>query len=317
MAALTVPVLAVSGLPVPARARSDYAIRPVAVADGLWMIHGADAPIEPDNGGAIANIAIIDSPAGAILYDCGPSAAYARALRTVAEQVTGKTLARVYISHLHPDHGLGSGVFDPAIVAALPGTIRGMESEGRGYSDAMYRLLSDWMRGTELAVPGRAITQASEDFGGRRLRLIALSGHSAADLALVDERSGMMIAGDLVFHDRAPATPTADLAAWRASLDKLAAEPHGGLIPGHGPFDAGGKAAIAQTRDWIDWLDGAIRAAVASGMDMVEAGEIAIPSRFSTMAAARYEVQRSVSHLYPALEAALLPRIDEGAGRPE
>jgi hypothetical protein len=28
------------------------------------------------------------------------------------------------------------------------------------------------------------------------------------------------------------------------------------------------------------------------------------------MAAARYELQRSVSHFYPAIEAALLPRID-------
>lgn len=43
---------------------------------------------------------------------------------------------------------------------------------------------------------------------------------------------------------------------------------------------------------------------------MVEAGTLPIPDRFATMAAARYELQRSVSHLYPALEAELLPRVD-------
>ena len=43
---------------------------------------------------------------------------------------------------------------------------------------------------------------------------------------------------------------------------------------------------------------------------MVEAGQLPIPDRFSAMAAARYELQRSVSHLYPGLEAQLLPRID-------
>ena len=46
------------------------------------------------------------------------------------------------------------------------------------------------------------------------------------------------------------------------------------------------------------------------GLDMVEAGDLPIPARFARMAAARYEVQRSVSHLYPGIEAALLPRID-------
>lgn len=289
---------------------ADYSIAPVPVADGIWMVHGADAPIEADNGGAIANIAIIDTPAGTVLCDCGPSLRYARALKGVAEQLTGKPLVRIYVTHLHPDHGLGIAAFDPAIVAALPGTIDALREQGQGFSDAMYRLLGDWMRGTDLIVPGRSIATDSEDFGGRRLRLLALSGHSGADLALVDAKTGLMIGGDLIFHDRAPSTPTADLTAWRASLDRLKGEPHGGVIPGHGPFDPGGAAAIDQTRDWIDWLEDALTQAVRSGLDMVEAGQLPIPDRFSTMAVARYEYQRSVSHLYPGLEAKLLPRID-------
>jgi hypothetical protein len=43
---------------------------------------------------------------------------------------------------------------------------------------------------------------------------------------------------------------------------------------------------------------------------MTEAAGVAIPPRFAGMAAARYELTRSVSHFYPGLEAALLPRID-------
>jgi len=298
----------------PALAASEYVITPTAVADGIWMVHGADAPIAADNGGAIANIAIIDTPAGTVLCDCGPSVRYARALKAVAEKLTGKPVVRVYVTHLHPDHGLGLAAFDPAIVAALPGTIDALREQGRGFSDAMYRILNDWMRGTELALPGRQIAADREDFGGRGLRLLALSGHSNADLALIDERTGLLIGGDLIFHDRAPSTPTADLAAWRVSLNRLKAEKHGGVIPGHGPFDPGGSAAIAQTRDWIDWLETALTNAVQSGLDMVEAGEIPIPDRFGTMAAARYELQRSVSHLYPALETRLLPRIDTPGG---
>lgn len=293
----------------PARA-AGYAIRPEPVGDGVWLVRGADAPIAADNGGAIANIAIIGTPTGAVLWDCGPSLRYARVLRQVAEQLCGKPVVRVYISHLHPDHGMGLAAFDPAIAAALPGTIAALRSEGQGYADGMYRLLGDWMRGTDLLLPGRAIVQAEEDFGGRTLRLLALSGHSQADLALLDSRTGLLLGGDLVFHDRAPSTPTAVLATWRASLDRLQALPHGGVVPGHGPFDGGGVVAIGQTGDWIDWLEQRLAQAVSDGLDMVEAGNIPIPDRFARMAAARYELQRSVSHFYPALEARLLRRVD-------
>lgn len=293
----------------PARA-TDYAIAPEPIGDGVWLVRGADAPIEAGNGGAIANIVIIASPAGTILYDCGPSLRYARALRRQAEALTGKPVIRVYVSHLHPDHGMGLAAFDPAIVAALPGMIAALAREGQGYADGMYRLLGDWMRGTDLILPGRTIAGDAEIFGGRRLTPLALAGHSGADLAMLDEHTGLLIGGDLVFHDRAPSTPTADLPTWRVSLDRLAAMPHGGVVPGHGPFDPGGAAAIAQTRDWIDWIDATLTDAVRSGLDMVEAGALPIPDRFSHMAAARYELQRSVAHLYPAIEARLLPRVD-------
>ena len=295
-------------------ATGDYPIAPAKVADGIWMIHGADAPILFANGGAIANIAIIATPAGAVLIDSGPSMRYGRALKTLAEKLTGKAVVRVYVTHLHPDHGMAIAAFDPKIVAALPETIADMQRDGRGFADAMYRILGDWMRGTDLVLPGRRIDQPFEDFGGRKLRLIPLAGHSNGDLAVLDEQTGTLIGGDLLFHDRAPSTPTADVARWRESLDALAAIPHQGVIPGHGPFDASGTAAIAQTRDWLDWLEQALIRAVQSGLDMVEAGNIPIPDRFGRLAAARYELQRSVSHLYPALEARLLPRVDVPEG---
>lgn len=290
--------------------RTDYAIEPRLVADGIWVVAGADAPIERDNGGAIANITIIATPAGTVLVDCGPSFRYAKTLGALAERLTGKPVVRVYLTHLHPDHGLGIAAFDQPIVAALPATIAGIESDGQGFSDSMYRLLGDWMRGTDLVKPGVTPTGDAESFGGRRLRLLALSGHSAGDLALLDEATGVLVTGDLVFNGRAPSTPTADLATWRQSLDVLAALPHRLVIPGHGAIDPGGTAAITQTRDWLDWLDESLRAAVKGGLDMVEAGTLPLPERFAGMAAVRYELQRSVSHFYPVLEAELLPRID-------
>ena len=306
---------AISALALPAALHAEvfagkYVLNPEKVAEGLWFVRGADEAITFANGGAIANCAILATDAGAVLFDCGPSLDYGRQLGDLARRLTGKPVVQVLISHLHPDHAFGAAAFDPAIVSALPGTIAEITRDGPGMTDAMFRILADWMRGTELVVPTRQLTQGPLVIGGRHLRLMALAGHSGSDLAVLDEATGTLIAGDLVFHNRAPATPDATLAKWHAALDTLNATPHQLLLPGHGPADNTG-AAIAQTADWLTWVESALTDAAAHGLDMAEAGQMPIPPRFAGVAAARYELQRSVSHFYPGIEAARLPRIDQ------
>lgn len=274
------------------------------------MVRGADSEIRAANGGAIANIVILATDAGPVLVDAGPSRRYGEQLAMLARELTGKSVARVYLTHFHPDHSYGSSAFDPAIVAATAAFRAIPLAQHQGFGDGMYRLLGDWMRGTEFRMPQLVAEPGPVTIGGRSLQLLALAGHSPSDLALLDTNSGLMIAGDLVFHDRAPSTPHADLVTWRRSLATLKDLQHRALVPGHGPFDPTPADAINQTRDWLDWLESTLRSAVEGGLDMVEAGEVAIPSRFAGLAAARYELQRSVSHFFPALEAAILPRVE-------
>jgi len=287
---------------------SGYAPQALRAADGIWIVRGRDEPIAFGNGGAIANSVLIATDAGTLIVDPGPSLAYGKALSALSRQVTGAGAARVYVTHLHPDHSFGSGAFDPAIVHALPSTRRELAENADGFSDAMYRMLVDWMSGTSIVLPLGDAGEGDVDIGGRTLRLLALNGHSHGDLALLDKATGTLIAGDLLFHDRAPATPHADIDGWLAALDVLEAVPAARIVPGHGPLDTGGTS-IAQTREWLTWLRASLREAVLSGKDMSEAGAMAIPERFSSMKVARYELQRSVSHFYPGLEAQLLPRI--------
>ena len=301
-----------AALPLAARAENfaqGYVLHPELVAEGIWILRGADEGIAFANGGAIANAAILKSDHGAILFDCGPSLAFGQALAKTAQSLTGGPVQRVFISHLHPDHAMGAAAFAPDIVAALPETTREIARDGAGFSDAMYRMLSDWMRGTNVVLPALAATPGPVTIDGRQLELYALAGHSAADLVIRDVATQTLITGDLVFNNRAPATPDANLAIWQQSLDNLAQILHKALIPGHGPLDRA-NTAIAQTRDWLNWLAGALDQAVAQGLDMFEAGEIAIPDRFAGVKMARYELQRSVSHFYAALEAQHLPRIE-------
>jgi quinoprotein relay system zinc metallohydrolase 1 len=286
-----------------------YKLEPRRLADGIWMIAGAQEAIDSSNGGAIANIVILDSSEGAIVVDTGPSRRYGEALAKLARELTGKDVARVYITHFHPDHVFGNQAFEAARIAAPKGVIDGLRKLGDDFSTAMYHAVGDWMRGTEPVLPTRVVEIGLEEIGDRRLRLLPLAGHTSSDLAIFDERSGLIIAGDLVFLDRAPTTPHAEIGRWRVALATLGGIPHSLLVPGHGPAEPSGRG-IDQTRRWLDTIDELIRDAFDRGLTMTETAALPLPEWTGSIALARYELERSVAHIFPKLEAKELPRVD-------
>lgn len=289
-----------------------YDLKPVAVTNGVWMLKGANEAITFENGGAIANITILDSSDGAIVVDTGPSKRYGEELAALALALTGKPVVRAYITHFHPDHAFGNQAFAPSAIAAPQGVIDGLKGAGASFSDAMYYIARDWMRGTEIVLPGTAITSGVEEIGGRKLSIHALAGHTASDLVILDETSGTLITGDLAFLDRAPTTPHANVSTWHESLLKLSALGFARLIPGHGPVEKGSRA-LTQTRDWLDAIAESITRSYERGLDMLEASQQPLPEPLEKLALARYEFERSVMHLYPKLEADRLPAVGKKA----
>lgn len=289
-----------------------YTLKPIPLADGVWMIAGVPEAITAQNGGAIANVAILDTKAGAVVIDTGPSKRYGEALAKLATELTGKPVVRVYLTHFHPDHIFGNQAFAPKALATTQKVADGLKGMGDDFAAAMYRIAGDWMRGTEVALPETVVTAGAEDFGDRKLTLVPLGGHTDSDLAIFDERSGLLFTGDLVFLDRAATTPNADLAVWRTSLAALARLPHARLVPGHGPAEASARG-IAQTGDWLAMIEETIGDAFARGLDILEARDVPLPAWTERIALARYELERSVMHLYPKLEQRLLPRVDRKA----
>src|SRR3954464_6092736 len=163
-----------------------------------------------------------------------PSRRYGEEMRAAIARITDKHIVKVFVSNQHPDYFLGSQAFADVPIAALPGTIEGIRAEGRAVPENMSRLIGDWMRGTEAVVPAEPVFAATQIYGGHRLRLIPLSGHTQADLAIYDEATRVLFAGGLVFSDRTPTTPHADIPEWLVSLDELAALDVAVLIPNHG-----------------------------------------------------------------------------------
>ena len=290
-----------------AQARLSYDLTPQQVGDGVWMIEGATEYFTQVNGGAIVNVTLLKGDNGLIVIDSGPSLRYGEALARVARQIDLRGVSAVVNTHHHPDHFFGNQVFADKPIWALGETLSAAETEGSSFSDNMYRLLGDWMRGTEVIAPNRVLEGGLLQIDGRSIEALPLGGHTVADLALVDQASGTLIAGDLAFLDRAPTTPSADLARWQASLDALAQVGAAQVIPGHGPVDRAGRA-IAQTREYLIWLDTTLRQAAREGRDMVEIMTDPLPEAYAAMSAQPQEFERSVAHLFPGIERQELPR---------
>ncbi|MCC6075889.1 quinoprotein relay system zinc metallohydrolase 1 [Pseudomonas sp. GCM10022188] len=287
-----------------------YDLQPRQIATDTWLVEGSTENFAADNGGEIVNVAFIVTEAGVVLIDTGISRRYGEALRAAIGRITARPIALVINTHHHPDHVFGNQAFADVPIASLAGTRELLAAQGAAFADNMYRLLGDWMRGTEVLLPTQTLEPGVREIGGHRLRLLALRGHTGADLAIFDETTGVLFASDLVFYQRALTTPqTPGLDVWLADLAELEKLPYTLLVPGHGPV-ATGREPFAQMRDYLGWLDGLLREAVAAGKDMNEAMNTPIPERFATISLTRYELVRSVSHLYPKYEAQVFRRVD-------
>ena len=118
----------------------------------------------------------------------------------------------------------------------------------------------------------------------------------------------MVFAGGLVFAQRIPTTPHAQIAPWLQSLQAFAALPAKTLVPSHGPVHADGSG-LAQTTRYLRWLDRQFAGWAMQGWDMNEVLRAPPPEAFARWAAWPAEYTRNVAHLYPGYErAALQPR---------
>lgn len=298
-------------LTLPAYAELRYTLQPRQIADDVWLLEGSTDNFDKANGGNIVNTGFIVTAAGVVVIDSGPSRRYGEAMRAAIASVTDRPVIKLLLTHHHPDHVLGNQAFADVPIAALAGTTELLREQGNAMAENMYRLVGDWMRGTEVVLPSETLAPGTLEIGGRSLRLLALRGHTGADLAILDERSGVLFAGDILFYQRALTTPNSPgLDVWLEDLDTLEALPWKRLVAGHGPV-ADDAAPFLQMRDYLGWLDGLLRKAANGGADMNEVIQSPIPERFAGISLTRYELIRSVSHLYPRYEAMALQRVDE------
>ena len=256
---------------------ADVASSPaVRVAPGVYVVRGDGGQPERANRGRVANAAFVVGERGVVVIDSGVSHRHGEAIIAAVRGITSHPIRLVILTHPSQEVVFGAAAFQAHGIPIL--MHRDAATLMAGRCDACLRRLEETlgaaeMAGTRVATPDRTISENTFlDIGGTRLLLIAPRRSSAPGaLAVLDQRTGTLIAGSLVAVARIPDMRDSDGADWRGALEVLKATHCARLVPAYGP--PADCSAIDSVDRYFAMLEACVRAQFALGTGLAEIGE--------------------------------------------
>lgn len=268
---LSIVFVALAGL---AQATPEFAL--VEAAPGLYVHLGQHVDIDAAGRDDIANIGFVVGDACVAVIDTGGSVRIGRALHEAIRRTTRLPVCHVINSHVHFDHLLGNAAFrdehaDFIGHARLPEAVR----RSRAFFLEHYGSeLEAGSAGGGLIEPSRRVdSELRLDLGHRTLVLHAWDvAHTDCDLTVLDERTGTLWSGDLLFTQRLPAVD-AGARGWLTTLQILSGMKIARAVPGHGNIATDWPAVLEPERRYLQSVVAAVRSDLKAGRPMQAALE--------------------------------------------
>ena len=251
------------------------------VAPKIFVHVGEIALMTRENDGATANVGFIVGDNAVAVIDTGGSVHEGEKLLAAIRARTDKPVRYVINTHGHPDHVFGNAAFvsSETVFVGHRNLPQALAVRGPFYTDAFRRIMGEQLlEGVRMIAPTLLVDGTTKlDLGSRTLTLTSWpTAHSDNDLTVLDEQTGTLFAGDLVFLSHIPVLD-GSLRGWLKVIDELGALPAQRVIPGHGPVSEW-PAALADQRRYLTKLATDIRALIARGEPITAAAGTAAAS---------------------------------------
>jgi glyoxylase-like metal-dependent hydrolase (beta-lactamase superfamily II) len=210
----------------------------------------------------VPNIGLIGGTHSVLVVDTGLGPRNAEQVRRFATSYANGRRLYLTTTHFHPEHAFGAQAFaGEATYLVNTAQADDLATKGEGYL-AMFRQLGEpvarELQGTEIPIPDRTYDSRYElDLGGRTVHLRPTGrAHSKGDQVVTVADEGILFTGDLaetgqfaIFPWFPPYDVDVSGVRWIDVLERLAAEPHRIVVPGHG--DIGDAQLLSQVRDYL------------------------------------------------------------------
>lgn len=244
------------------------------IAPGIFVFQGAYELFTPHNAGAISNAGFIIGNEAVAVIDTGGSKLFGERLKAAIRLHTTLPVKYVINTHMHPDHVFGNAAFlnEKPLFTGHFKLAPALTARKDQYLQANKILLGKSFEDVQIVLPSLEVKEpVTIDLGDRKLILEAHpTAHTDNDLTILDERTGTLFMGDLLFSVHLPVVD-GSIRGWRSLMSKMASRNLKGVVPGHGPATMSWPDALTAQDRYLATLVKEIRTYIEKGIPLAQA----------------------------------------------